>query len=823
MKTKILFFNALLLLLFPAMVANAKVKLPTIYPTKYSILTYGATTSSIDNATAINAAITAANSAGGGTVVVPAGTFLSGPITMKSNVNLYLSKEAILQILPYGTGNGAAGSGYYPNNGTADQYNPFIFGKSLNNIAITGTGTIEGNGSAWWTAFDAGTITNMKRPCLIRFAACNYVLIDSITLKNSPGVHVTLGQSSSMGSNGTISNITVSAPDNSPNTDAIDTWYWNGIDIKNCNLSAGDDNVAMDSYSKNINIKNCNLGFGHGVSVGSYTTGVDSVSVDSCTFNYTTNGIRLKSARDRGSVDSVFTYSNITMNNVTNPFYITGYYPKETYPASADTLSPILSTTPSFRKVTFRNITVTGASNAGIIYGTRELPCKEITFDNVQIAASTKGMIVNFAQGVTFNCSSITIPSGKGNAISSYGSTVSGIDTVKGTSTNCVRPSITLTSGSVLESAKQDSSLTGIVYTYGGSATGASVSALPTGVSAAINATDKTVTISGSLSAIGIYPYKVSAYSATDTSTIQAKIICTTDTAKKIAYVTIPNSTADNLILNKLTSNTNFAVTVENATSSSLNLNGYDLVVISPIPSSTAAAISGLKTLAKPRLLLKAFLLKSGVWSWSNSTSGPVNKNDSTVSIINKTHPIFNGLTFTGANSNELQLFRTVYTNGITGITSSTWVTAPTVLGNASTSATTNSIVEIPVGTTMNGTLVSKRFIMIGLSESSTINLTPTATQLIENACLYLLGDSVPSSVQMAAATNGGFTVIQNGNSIQVLSSESVSGLQLIGITGITYAKATGTELTEQLQPGVYILKISYGNNQAYYKKVFIK
>jgi len=819
MKNKILFFNVLLLLLIPTMVVNAKVKLPTIYPTKYSILTYGATTSSIDNATAINAAITAASSKGG-TVVIPAGTFLSGPITMKSNVNLYLSAGALLKVIPYGTGNGAAGSGYYPNNGTTDQYNPFIFGKSLSNIAVTGTGTIEGQGSDWWTAYDANN--NIKRPCMIRFAGCNYVLIDSVTLKNSPGVHLTLGQSSTMGSNGTISNITVSAPSTSPNTDAIDTWYWNGIDIKNCNLSSGDDNVAMDSYSKNINIKNCNLGFGHGVSVGSYTTGVDSVNVDSCTFNYTTNGIRLKSARDRGSVDSVFTYSNITMNNVTNPFYITGYYPKETYPASADTLLPVISTTSSFRKVTFKNITVTGSTNAGIIYGTRELPSQDITFDNVQIAATSKGMIVNFAKGVTFNCSSITIPSTKGNAIVSYGSTVSGIDTVGGKSTNCVRPSITLTSGSVLESAKQDSSLTNIVYTYGGSATGASVSTLPTGVSASINTTAQTVTISGSPSVIGIYPYKVTAYSASDTSTISAEIICSTDAAKKVAYVTIPSSTADNLILKKLTSNTDFAVTVENASSSSLSLSSYDLVVISPVPATTAAAMTGLKTLAKPRLLLKPFSLKSGIWSWSSSTKGAVNLNDSTVTIVNKTHQIFNGLTFTGTNSNELQLFRTVYTNGVTGITSSTWVTAPTVLGNASTSSTTNSIVEIPVGTTMNGTLVSKRFIMIGLSESSTINLTPTATQLIENACLYLLGDSVPSSIQNATATSG-FTVIQNGNTIQVSSSETVTQLQLIGITGITYAKATGNEITESLQPGVYILKISYGNNQTYYKKVFIK
>lgn len=816
MKNKVLFLP-LFLLGFTAML-QAKVTLPTIYPTKYYITTYGASTSSTDNASAINAAITAANNAGGGTVVIPANTFLSGPITMKSNVNLYLSAGAVLQILPYGSGNGTV-AGSYPNNGTADQYIPFIYGKGLNNIAVTGTGTIEGNGQAWWDAYDTGTITNMKRPALIRFAACNYVLIDSITLKNSPGVHVTLGQSSNMGSNGTISNITVYAPSTSPNTDAIDTWYWNGIEIKNCNLSEGDDNVAVDSYSQNISIKNCNMGFGHGVSVGSYTTGVDSVSVDSCTFNYTTNGIRLKSARDRSSVDSVFTYTNITMNNVTNPFYITGFYPKETYPASSATTASVTATTPSFRKVLFKNITVTGASNAGIIYGVPELPCQEITFDNVQIAASTKGMIVNFAQGVKFNCSSISIPSGKGNAIISYSSSVSGIDTVSGSSSSCENPTLTLTSGSVLESAKKDSALTNVVYTYGNTASGASITTLPAGVTANINATNKTITISGSPSVIGIYPYKVMAFNTIgDTAIISAKIICTTDTAKKIAYVTVPNSTADNKILNKLIQDKNFAVTVEDASNSGLDLSNYDLVVISPEPSSSAAAMSGLKALAKPRLLLKAFTLKSTVWNWGT----PVNQNDSTVTIVNKTHQIFNGLTFTGANSDELQLFSTVYTNGVTGITTSTWATAPTLLGNASTAPTTNSIIEIPVGTGMNGTIVSKRFIMIGLSESSTQNLTPTATQLIKNACLYLLGDSVPSAIQTATA-DAWFSVIQNGNTIQVNSTESISALQMISITGAAIANAKGNEITTALPAGVYILKINSSSNAIYYKKIFIK
>lgn len=412
---------------------HATIPLPNIPSTQFLITDYGATTSALNNATFINAAISAANTAGGGTVVIPAGTFLSGPITMKSNVNLYLSAGSTLRLMPYGSGNGIP-AGSYPNNGTTDSYANFIFGSGLSNIEVSGSGIIEGDGSAWWTAYKANS--NISRPCMIRFKACNTVLITGITLQNAPNVHVTLGQSSSMGSNGTISNITVIAPSTSPNTDAIDTWYWNGVNITNCNLSEGDDNVAMDSYSQNITITHCTFGSGHGVSVGSYAVNVKNVKVDSCTFNGTTNGIRLKSERGRGGADSTFEYSNITMNNVKYPFYITSWYPKEPYPASAQVAATVTSTTPAWNNITFKNIIVTNSTNAGIIYGLPEMYINNVVFDNVQITSNGQGLITNYINGLVFkNCSSVKVTSG--NAIIPYAATISGINTTTGASTSC--------------------------------------------------------------------------------------------------------------------------------------------------------------------------------------------------------------------------------------------------------------------------------------------------------------------------------------------------------------------------------------------------
>ena len=418
-------------------VLHATVLLPNIPDTQFLITDYGASTSSLDNSSYINAAITAANAAGGGTVVIPPGTFLSGPITMKSNVNLNISTGAILQLMPYGTGNGTS-AGSYPNNGTADTYANFIFGSGLSNIAISGSGTIEGNGTAWWAAYKANSA--VSRPCVIRFKACNTVLITGITIKNAPNVHITLGQSgSTRGSNGTISYVTILSPSTSPNTDAIDTWYWNDIDIHHCNLSEGDDNVAMNSYSKNIKISNCTLGTGHGISVGSYTIDVQNVSVDSCTFSGTTNGIRLKSNNTRGGNDSTFVYSNITMNNVKYPFYITSWYDNEPYPASAQVAGTVTATTPQWKNITFRNITVTNSTYGGIIYGLPEMHVSNVVFDNVKIGATTSGLITNFVDGLIFkNCSSITLPSGKGNAVIPYAATITGINQTSGVSTSCV-------------------------------------------------------------------------------------------------------------------------------------------------------------------------------------------------------------------------------------------------------------------------------------------------------------------------------------------------------------------------------------------------
>jgi polygalacturonase len=391
------------------------VTLPTIPSGTYNVTSYGASKSSSDNTSAIQSAIDACATAGGGTVVIPSGTFLCGPLTLKSNINLQLSSGATLKVLAYGT---------YPNSGSTTTMNNFLMGSKISNVKISGSGTIDGQGSAWWTAYNSNS--SIKRPCLIRLNTCTYTQITGITIKNAPNVHITIGSGSS---SSTIDNVTISSPSSSPNTDGIDTWSGN-INIKNCNISCGDDNIAMDNNSTYVTITGCTFGTGHGCSIGSYTSNVNHITVDNCTFSGTEAGIRMKSNRDRSGVVQYLSYSNITMTNVKNAIYITSYYPSTPSSPSSDAAQTVTSTTPNWKHITLKNITITGATNAAILWGLPEVYISDIVFDNVKISA-TNGMKAYFVTGAVFkNGSSITASSG--NAITTYKASISGINTTTG-------------------------------------------------------------------------------------------------------------------------------------------------------------------------------------------------------------------------------------------------------------------------------------------------------------------------------------------------------------------------------------------------------
>ncbi len=389
------------------------VSLPSISSKAYAIS--GLSTSSSNNATAIQNAINAANAGGGGTVTVPSGTYNCGPLTLKSNVGLTLASGCTLKVLAYGS---------YPGSGGTASLAAFISLNGQTNVLINGSGTIDGQGSAWWSAYTTTKAAGaaIARPCMVGMGTTTTAEVSGIKIINAPNGHMSTGKSSN---NITITGVTLSSPSTSPNTDGIDIWSPN-VNITNCNISCGDDNIAMDSGSTYVTITGCTFGTGHGCSIGSYASGIDHITVNSCTFNGTSNGIHIKSSRDRGGVVQYLTYSNITMTNVASPIIICGYYPDSSIPSSASSApsATVTSTTPNFKHIAISNVTATGATNAITLWGLPEQYISDITFTTVKIS-SKYGITANFVTGCVFSGSAITVSSGS-KIYSSYDASISG-------------------------------------------------------------------------------------------------------------------------------------------------------------------------------------------------------------------------------------------------------------------------------------------------------------------------------------------------------------------------------------------------------------
>lgn len=410
--------------------ANAKVvdlpNIPTITAANtFTVTDYGATTSSVNNTTAIQKALDAAASARGGMVVIPAGTFLCGPLQVGNRTVLHLNKGAMLKLLPYGGWNVATdGTNYYPasgKNGNNLSYknNNFITNKkNASDIIIEGEDStqciIDGQGAPWWKSVEDNG--SFDRPSLIRFTTGSRFLVRYMKFQNAPGTNVTLG-SSGNASHFTVHDISIKNPAStlgkgkaSHNTDGIPMWgpY---INIYDCTIDTGDDNIVTDSNASYVHAWNLTMGAGHGASMGSYTVNMHHVLFEKMTFNGTETALRIKTNKDRSGEVYNIIYRDMTINNCSEiPIMLTCDYDNYTEPAKMAT-STVTTTTPKFHDILFQNIKgncTYGAQNkAGkrgntlFIYGRPESYIKDVTFDNVQISANN-GMVMAFCEGIVF-------------------------------------------------------------------------------------------------------------------------------------------------------------------------------------------------------------------------------------------------------------------------------------------------------------------------------------------------------------------------------------------------------------------------------------
>ena len=385
---------------------NVSPQLPNIPAGIYYVTNYGAIGDGIStNTTAINAAaLDAGTTNSGGTVVIPfvAGTsnvYLSGPIVLKNKTRLQVDTNVILRMLPYNQ---------YPN------LNSFISaGSNPSDVEISGSGTIDGQATTagWWD----GRSTS-SRPYLVNLSHGARIWIHDVTLTRSPKMHIVIGSGSS--TDITIQGITIS-------TDSGDSYNTDGIDltgkyelVRDCNISCGDDVIAITSTSHDILVTNCNFGTGHGMSFGSDTGpgGISNVMVINCTFNNTDNGIRIKSDNTSGGPVQNAYYYNLSMTNVNNgAIVIYGYYPgvspNNATPATAaaQPVTAVTGNTPVWHDIIISNLTATvaGSANAGILWGRTEMPLTNFILRHVNITAAKAFNVFN-AYGVQFQDSTIT-------------------------------------------------------------------------------------------------------------------------------------------------------------------------------------------------------------------------------------------------------------------------------------------------------------------------------------------------------------------------------------------------------------------------------
>jgi len=367
---------------------------------------------------AIQAAIDDCAGAGGGTVKLSGGTFLSGPIVLKSNISLDIAKGATLL--------GSPDHADYPakTEFRAPGTQSLVSATNAEKVAITGGGTIDGNGESWWTearaTHNAGVVGAVTfRPRLVVFDHCKHIRMEGVTVQNSPSWQIVPYYTDDM----VIRSVRILAPQHSPNTDAIDPFSSTNMVIDHVYADVGDDNIAIksgiinspgpDAPSRNITITDCEFMHGHGLSIGSEIAGgAQNIHAERIHFKGTDQGIRIKANRDRGADVSNVSFKDITMEDVKTSILISEYYPKA-LPDGEVAAEPVQRLTPFFHDFTIENVKSVNSAWAGVIVGLPESPVKNVVLKNVDIQAQ-KGMNIAYA---TVTASDVKVTATDGQSI----------------------------------------------------------------------------------------------------------------------------------------------------------------------------------------------------------------------------------------------------------------------------------------------------------------------------------------------------------------------------------------------------------------------
>jgi len=410
--------------------------IPPEFPDRdFYITDYGAIGDGKSDCTgAFAKAIDACHQAGGGRVVVPAGKFLTGAIHLKSNVNLHITAEAVVLF-------SKEPEKYLPivfsrfEGMECMNYSPFIYAYEQENIAVTGSGLLDGqaDNGTWWNwvgkpefgwkegqpnqesdrsalmamadqnipaterIFGAG---HYLRPNFIQFIKCKNILISDFTLKRSPmwEIHPVLCE------NVTVRKVTVIS--HGPNNDGCDPESSRNVLIKECYFDTGDDCIAIKSGrngdgrrinvpSENIVIQDCHMKDGHGgVVIGSEMSGnCRNVFAENCTMDSPNleRALRIKTNSLRGGIVENIYMRNITVGKVSNAVVWIYFHYME---------GDIGEHTPIVRNVYVSNVTSQESDYALLLDGYKRSPVTNIRLENCRFDGVRKASIVKNVKGL---------------------------------------------------------------------------------------------------------------------------------------------------------------------------------------------------------------------------------------------------------------------------------------------------------------------------------------------------------------------------------------------------------------------------------------
>lgn len=447
---------------------NQKVELPQIPAYSVNLRDFGANgNGGTLNTEAFAKAMKHLAQKGGGKLVVPAGIWLTGPIQFENNVELHVEQGALVLFTTDFDAYPQITTIYEGN--TSKRKMAPLWAYDKHDVAITGPGAFDAQGQAWrpskrgkftesqWKELTsgAGIVEKnvwypdakadelagkpgnpdmrrvLERPVLLEFTLCKRVLLQDVTLSNSPAWNTHPLKCEDV----TIDHVSIRNPWYAQNGDGLDLESCNRVIIKNSTFDVGDDAICIKSGKdkegrdwkmpcQNVVIEGCTVLHGHGgFVIGSeMSSGAKNIYVNNCLFNGTDTGLRLKSTRGRGGVVENIYVNNINMVAIAgDAFTFDLYYANKPVAgkadkdsSSGDAIPAVSEETPCFKNLYINNIVCQGAKRAIYFNGLPEMPLANLQLTN-SLFVCEKGAEMHYAKDIKFK--NVTINNSVGERV----------------------------------------------------------------------------------------------------------------------------------------------------------------------------------------------------------------------------------------------------------------------------------------------------------------------------------------------------------------------------------------------------------------------